>query len=331
MVGQFVGLGPPVKPGIRPIDFAKELKPVWIEFSDVPPELLYPKGMSWLASQFGKPINRFVRQGFTVKACVLREDNPLERKELVIDMKGIEPAVVQVGFPVFRGMDASRGKTRSQQFYVAARGKSSGNVSESSSEEKGAPEEASGMPAGGGVGNFSEPSEEGEEEPTQQGEAEALGAEVVTLSPEVSTSGKKRKKKNRKGKGGADYAGSQQSPSAAVNTSSGNGIETSLEGTDSPECMNSKLVGGGLANEAESSLQEEVSANQQGGAEALVEVCPLSPVKPARSEKGVTYQSAVEQFGPRRMVTFGEFTESIMSPVKSNVLTRQQHNKQRKK
>ncbi|CAN1319728.1 hypothetical protein LINPERPRIM_LOCUS31374 [Linum perenne] len=61
MVGQFVGIGSPIKPGIRPVDFAKELRPVWIEFSGVPPELLYPNGVSWLASQFGKPINWFVR------------------------------------------------------------------------------------------------------------------------------------------------------------------------------------------------------------------------------------------------------------------------------
>ncbi|CAN1249687.1 hypothetical protein LINPERPRIM_LOCUS7211 [Linum perenne] len=137
---------------IRSIDFANELRPVWIEFSGVPPELLYPNGVSWLASQLGKPINGFVRQGFTVKVCVLREDTSLERKELVIAIRGVEPAVVQVGFPVFRGPDASRGNARSHQIFVAARGKSSGNVPESSAEEKGAPEEASGMPTGGGGG-----------------------------------------------------------------------------------------------------------------------------------------------------------------------------------
>ncbi|CAN1292958.1 hypothetical protein LINPERPRIM_LOCUS21809 [Linum perenne] len=37
-------------PGVEPVNVAKELKPVWVEFTGVPPELLTPEGVSWLAT-----------------------------------------------------------------------------------------------------------------------------------------------------------------------------------------------------------------------------------------------------------------------------------------
>ncbi|CAN1261756.1 hypothetical protein LINPERPRIM_LOCUS10986 [Linum perenne] len=86
-------------PGIQPIDFSKDLKPVWVELKDVPAELITPKGISWLVTQFGKPINKFFRLGFTIKVCVLRSTKVQDVSELRLDMGDEEPAVVRVIFP----------------------------------------------------------------------------------------------------------------------------------------------------------------------------------------------------------------------------------------
>ncbi|CAN1217023.1 hypothetical protein LINPERPRIM_LOCUS870, partial [Linum perenne] len=43
-----------------------------IVLKNVPPTLITPKGISWLASQIGQPINKFVWDGLDVKVCVLK-------------------------------------------------------------------------------------------------------------------------------------------------------------------------------------------------------------------------------------------------------------------
>ncbi|CAN0899486.1 hypothetical protein LINGRAHAP2_LOCUS20305 [Linum grandiflorum] len=43
------------KIGIRPLDLSPAAKPVWVTLRDVPPSLLTRKGISWLASQLGRP------------------------------------------------------------------------------------------------------------------------------------------------------------------------------------------------------------------------------------------------------------------------------------
>ncbi|CAN1293628.1 hypothetical protein LINPERPRIM_LOCUS22102, partial [Linum perenne] len=44
--------------------------PLWIVLKEVPPILTTPLGISWLASQIGQPINKYVRDGLDVKICV---------------------------------------------------------------------------------------------------------------------------------------------------------------------------------------------------------------------------------------------------------------------
>ncbi|CAN1323838.1 hypothetical protein LINPERPRIM_LOCUS32868, partial [Linum perenne] len=39
----------------------------------VPPSLVTPEGVSWLASQVGTHINKFVRDGLDVKVCVIKD------------------------------------------------------------------------------------------------------------------------------------------------------------------------------------------------------------------------------------------------------------------
>ncbi|CAN1805842.1 hypothetical protein LINPERHAP1_LOCUS24437 [Linum perenne] len=87
---------------IAPLVFAPQEKLVWLTFSSVPPMLLTNEGISWLASQYGKPIHRFVREGFTVRVCVLRGNLENEKDELRIHMGKGDYRVVKVSFPVAR-------------------------------------------------------------------------------------------------------------------------------------------------------------------------------------------------------------------------------------
>ncbi|CAN1315055.1 hypothetical protein LINPERPRIM_LOCUS29570 [Linum perenne] len=87
-------------PGVEPVNFAKELKPCWVEFKEVPPELLTPEGVSWLATQLGKPVNKLVRNGFCVKVCVLRKASEDVISELVVEMSGGRLFPIKVSFLV---------------------------------------------------------------------------------------------------------------------------------------------------------------------------------------------------------------------------------------
>ncbi|CAN1337979.1 hypothetical protein LINPERPRIM_LOCUS37845, partial [Linum perenne] len=84
IVAQFVGAPPPLKVVSAMLNrlWSLELKPIWIKFKEVPPELLTPEGVSWLATQLGKPVNKLVRNGFSVKVCVLRKDSDARISEL---------------------------------------------------------------------------------------------------------------------------------------------------------------------------------------------------------------------------------------------------------
>ncbi|CAN1317957.1 hypothetical protein LINPERPRIM_LOCUS30624 [Linum perenne] len=59
--------------GIKPVDFSPKATPKWIEFRRVPPELYTVNGISWISSKIGKPLTKFVRDGATIKVCVLRD------------------------------------------------------------------------------------------------------------------------------------------------------------------------------------------------------------------------------------------------------------------
>ncbi|CAN1315222.1 hypothetical protein LINPERPRIM_LOCUS29632 [Linum perenne] len=85
-------------PGVEPVNFAKELKPFWVEFKEVPLELLTPEGVSWLATQLGKPVNKLVRNGFSVKVCVLRKVSEGNISELIVEMSGGWRYNIQVCF-----------------------------------------------------------------------------------------------------------------------------------------------------------------------------------------------------------------------------------------
>ncbi|CAN0925440.1 hypothetical protein LINGRAHAP2_LOCUS34759 [Linum grandiflorum] len=55
--------------GIAPISFTLDYRPIWLTLRRASPELLLVKGISWLASHFGTPINKMIRDGLDVKIC----------------------------------------------------------------------------------------------------------------------------------------------------------------------------------------------------------------------------------------------------------------------
>ncbi|CAN1302335.1 hypothetical protein LINPERPRIM_LOCUS25407, partial [Linum perenne] len=56
--------------GLKCIESSPQEVPVWVTFKRVPPTLVTTEGISWLASQIGQPINKFVRDGLDIKVCV---------------------------------------------------------------------------------------------------------------------------------------------------------------------------------------------------------------------------------------------------------------------
>ncbi|CAN1267974.1 hypothetical protein LINPERPRIM_LOCUS12986 [Linum perenne] len=50
----------------------------------MPPKLITPHGISWLASQVGQPINKLVHDGLDMKVCVFKDlsEAPLSSIEI---------------------------------------------------------------------------------------------------------------------------------------------------------------------------------------------------------------------------------------------------------
>ncbi|CAN1291825.1 hypothetical protein LINPERPRIM_LOCUS21302, partial [Linum perenne] len=63
------------------------------------PTLITPLGISWLASQIGHPINKYVRDGLDVKICVVKDvsEPPLSSIEVMIEENVSK--VVEVEYP----------------------------------------------------------------------------------------------------------------------------------------------------------------------------------------------------------------------------------------
>ncbi|CAN1292910.1 hypothetical protein LINPERPRIM_LOCUS21785 [Linum perenne] len=283
--------------------------------SEVPPELLTPEGVSWLATQLGKPVNKLVRNGFCVRVCVLRKASDEAISELVVEMSVGRLFTIQVSFLEGRVYKDNVAHRVYQRKSSGASSSTAGNVPKSSNGEEGAPATGVGSPtAEGVVGNVPESPQGEEGTPVQQDYAES-SEEAEILSPENQGEGRKKKKRNRKKK---DKVTSQHSSSAASGVNPGNESEPSGEG--SPEGSGSKLNAEGSAgNGTKSPIGEEVSPGNQLEPEAIVEVSKLVP------DKSIS-------FGTAQVVTLSDvgMAQKVASPVKGFVLTRQQHNKRKK-
>ncbi|CAN1317569.1 hypothetical protein LINPERPRIM_LOCUS30480 [Linum perenne] len=51
-------------------------------FKNVPPELITVDGISWVSSKVGKPLNKYVRDGVSIRVCLLR-DKSIQCPEMV--------------------------------------------------------------------------------------------------------------------------------------------------------------------------------------------------------------------------------------------------------
>ncbi|CAN1262589.1 hypothetical protein LINPERPRIM_LOCUS11333 [Linum perenne] len=97
-----MGTAPPVRKGISPIDFTPKEVPVWVVMKKVPPILLNPEGVSWLSSQIGRPINKYVRDGLDVKVCIIKDVSEEMPNEIVVDIGDDEIAEIVIEVPQLR-------------------------------------------------------------------------------------------------------------------------------------------------------------------------------------------------------------------------------------
>ncbi|CAN1160070.1 hypothetical protein LINPERPRIM_LOCUS21913 [Linum perenne] len=83
---------------VAPINLQPKEVPVWIQLSKVPVPLCTHVGVGRLASLIGKPMSKFVRNGTTVKVCVLMDDNVDKPNSLSVAVAGMQH-VVEVVYP----------------------------------------------------------------------------------------------------------------------------------------------------------------------------------------------------------------------------------------
>ncbi|CAN1337807.1 hypothetical protein LINPERPRIM_LOCUS37765 [Linum perenne] len=279
---------------------------------NVPPELIYPEGISWLATQYGKPLSKFVRDGLKVSVCVLRGEGEIDRPVLFVDIGNDEFAEVTVSIMSARKYDSKprrRWEAKTQQKVSGEVRDSSGNGSKASIEVEVTPGSPNCHPAGGGEGNLPKIPEGMEGEPSQQGNAtETPVAEVASLSPKSA-----RKKKGKVSKG-SNASSSQPliiTPEGLV--APGNGAESPLGEEAPPGDQVCQVAGGGLGNSSETSPGVNGEPKQQQATEASqVEVSLLS------------------SNGNDALGSFMATKKVFVSPVKGCVLTRQQQNRRKK-
>ncbi|CAN1289495.1 hypothetical protein LINPERPRIM_LOCUS20301 [Linum perenne] len=85
--------------GNAPLDFSPKEVVVWIVLKDVPPTLITPKGVSWLASQVGQPINKFLREGLHVKVCVVKDVSEAPIPIVTVMVEEDEQKIVHIEYP----------------------------------------------------------------------------------------------------------------------------------------------------------------------------------------------------------------------------------------
>ncbi|CAN1338780.1 hypothetical protein LINPERPRIM_LOCUS38218 [Linum perenne] len=134
--------------GIAPLDLTEKPVPVWVSLLNIPPQLITKEGISFISSQLGTPMNKFVRDGLTVKVCIVMALDKQEKSEISVVMGG-ERLLIKVQHPTFRKYNRNRVKSVTDQVW------------EVKEVQLGAPSMVNGM-----QGNDSEPSYEEEEPPT---------------------------------------------------------------------------------------------------------------------------------------------------------------------
>ncbi|CAN1223173.1 hypothetical protein LINPERPRIM_LOCUS2013, partial [Linum perenne] len=78
-----------------------------ITLQGVPPALITTKGISWLASQAGKPINTYVRDVLNIKVCVIRAVSEEPLTSLTVSISENEKVTIAVDYPEPRSYNKS--------------------------------------------------------------------------------------------------------------------------------------------------------------------------------------------------------------------------------
>ncbi|CAN1318490.1 hypothetical protein LINPERPRIM_LOCUS30835 [Linum perenne] len=137
------------------------------------PTLVTPEGVSWLTSQVGQPINKFIRDGLDIKVCVIINLSEQAKVSLIVVLAGGEQRVIEIeyGEPrVYKGKGkqvwAATSHSHPKVFVPVV--SVPDNVPKQPSGGEGAP--GSNLPgaAGGGMGNEPETSLQVRGSPIQQ-------------------------------------------------------------------------------------------------------------------------------------------------------------------
>ncbi|CAN1318621.1 hypothetical protein LINPERPRIM_LOCUS30884 [Linum perenne] len=191
LVIQFLDSVPPLAPGVKPIDTSPMELPVWVTFKDVPPALVTQEGISWLATQIGTPINKFIRDWLDIKVCVVKDVSDEVPQSLTVVMDGGEQNTICVDCREPRkynrkGKGVYVPKNVPPKASVAGSGEgNSGSAPKPSHDGEEVPEEVH-SEKDAGEGGSSSGSQPGEVESSQQVAAEVIGTSAVSLSPKAT-------------------------------------------------------------------------------------------------------------------------------------------------
>ncbi|CAN1338548.1 hypothetical protein LINPERPRIM_LOCUS38100 [Linum perenne] len=136
--------------GIAPIVISPSEVPTWITLSNITLQLMTPEGVSWIASNLGKPSTKFTREGLTVKICILCNEGDAYPESLHLVMGELGEIDIGVGYPASRAYKGNPKPvnrkvwkvkvTSDDQPSLADDVATSGNAAEPSFEGEGAPD-----------------------------------------------------------------------------------------------------------------------------------------------------------------------------------------------
>ncbi|CAN1289354.1 hypothetical protein LINPERPRIM_LOCUS20219, partial [Linum perenne] len=191
LVIQFLDSVPPLSPRVKPIDTSPKELPVWVTFKDVPPALVTHEGISWLATQIGTPINKFIRDGLDIKVCVVKnvEDEVPQSLTVVMD-GGVQNSIcVECREPIIykrKGKGVYVLKAVPSKASVAGSDEgNSGSDPKPSHDGEGVPEVVH-SEKDAGEGSNSSGNQPDAVEPSKQVSAEVIGTSAVALNSKAT-------------------------------------------------------------------------------------------------------------------------------------------------
>ncbi|CAN1292946.1 hypothetical protein LINPERPRIM_LOCUS21803 [Linum perenne] len=79
----------------------------WVTLRNVPPQLISLKGISWISSKIGRIMSRFVREGLSVKVCILCDASALKPTELVLII-GTDEVKIEIEYYSGRSYESNK-------------------------------------------------------------------------------------------------------------------------------------------------------------------------------------------------------------------------------